>query len=422
MDGLTWQSTNAATGLTTWTGPGSVSIPSAGGPQAVSLNWKDQASGNNCSSQASGGFPAPAAVAYSARRRRRAGGYVHLTATRPNGATYLPRWRQRRRCELGRTRQLLLRRRRGLQQPLALKPWNSSDILLRFASKSARKGGSGGANLNGSLLCDHGKTLAETFSTGCQTFYGLNYDVWGMPTCSANGVQCWKDIDWSSYGPSDLPPKSTVNNPLPICIAAKNGQVQAFQAGIYNRFEDPANGYGGCTPNYWPTTQAQADQFFLPVSQGGHDFTKDPRYVTLIITDNTAFSSPNGAEPVKYFAGFYATGWDTGNGNGKPKGCYNEPGAPAGTCGAANNDAHPLLGCLAGKITSSDNGDVWGHFVKVVVFSASATPWTERLQSHEHLIADMRRGKLTSMRSASTTPHVERQSCRSKSSFTSTHR
>ena len=106
-----------------------------------------------------------------------------------------------------------------------------------------------------------------------------------------------------------------------------------------------------------------------PDAKGGYDFTNDPRYITLIITDNTAFSSSNTAEPVKYFAGFYATGWDTGNGSGKPKGCYGFP--LAGTCGNPNNDAHPLLGCLAGNITSTDNGDMWGHFVKFVGFSSS---------------------------------------------------
>ena len=74
-----------------------------------------------------------------------------------------------------------------------------------------------------------------------------------------------------------------------------------------------------------------ASQFFKDPADGGYDFTNDPRYVTLIITDNTAFSSSNTAEPVKYFAGFYATGWDTGNGSGKPKGCYGFP--LVGTCG-----------------------------------------------------------------------------------------
>ena len=53
------------------------------------------------------------------------------------------------------------------------------------------------------------------------------------------GVKCWKDVKCAAYPPSSLPPASYVNNPPPICVAAKNGQVQAFQAGMYNRFEDP---------------------------------------------------------------------------------------------------------------------------------------------------------------------------------------
>ena len=50
-----------------------------------------------------------------------------------------------------------------------------------------------------------------------------------------------------------------------------------------------------------------------------YDFANDPRYVTLIITDNTAFTgSGNEPVPVKYFAGFYITGWDIG---GATNGC-----------------------------------------------------------------------------------------------------
>ena len=140
--------------------------------------------------------------------------------------------------------------------------------------------------------------------------------------------------------------------------------------------EDPANRYGVCPPNLWPTDATTAATFFNSVdaTPPGHDFTTDPRYITLIVTDNTAFSSSNDAEPVKYFAGFYVTGWDTDNGNGKPKGCYGNNPPGINQCGAPNNDAHPLLGCLAGQTVKSDNGDVWGHFVKTVVFSASATP------------------------------------------------
>ena len=103
----------------------------------------------------------------------------------------------------------------------------------------------------------------------------------------------------------------------------------------------------GARANNWPTNATQAATFFNDPADGGYDFTNDPRYITLIITDNTAFSSSNTAEPVKYFAGFYATGWDTGNGSGKPKGCYGFP--VVNTCGAPNNDRHPFLGCLADK-------------------------------------------------------------------------
>jgi hypothetical protein len=353
-----------------------MSIPSAAGHQALTLSWKDKTSGNGCGGLTSGGFPSPAAVPYSTDDASGPVGYVKLLATGQNtGSTTCPLGSAVVDANSVERGNYCYSVAVGLDQPLALKPWNSPSIVLRFASKSTRKGGSGTANLNGSLLCDSGRTLTDSFTSGCYTTYGLNYDKWGTaitPACSP-GAKCWKDVLCSAYPPSSLPPASYVNNPPPICVAAKNGQVQAFQSGIYNRFEDPANGFGGCSANNWPTTQAQADQFFKDPDDGGYDFTNDPRFITLVITDNTAFSSANTAEPVKYFAGFYATGWDSGNGAGKPSGCYGFPPS-AGTCGNPNNDAHPFLGCLAGKVISGDNGDMWGHFVKFVSFSSSGTP------------------------------------------------
>ena len=358
---LDWDSTSGT--ISTW--KGTLSVPVADGPQVLSLSYFDKTAGTNCNnSGANQGSFGPSAMSYSADDPAGPVGYVKLgagpTTTCSGGtaqvdANSVPRGTH---CYSVAV---------GLDRPLALKPWNSPNLVLRFASKAARKDGSGTANLNGSLLCDHGRTLAETFSTGCYTTYGLNFDRWGTPTCSSTTAICWKDVLCSAYPPNSLPPLKTVNNPPPICVAAKNGQVQAFQSGVYNRFEDPANGHGGCTPNYWPKTQALADTFFLPVDEGGHDFTNDGRYITLIVTDNTAFNSSNTAEPVKYFAGFYVTGWDTDNGNGKPKGCYNFAPSP-NTCGAPNNDAHPILGCLQGDITKEDNGDLWGHFVRFVEF------------------------------------------------------
>ena len=80
--------------------------------------------------------------------------------------------------------------------------------------------------------------------------------------------------------------------------------------------------------------------------------------MTLIVTDYGAFSSQGSSQavPVKYFAGFYITGWDK---NGNNPEC-------------ADNEPHPWY--PSGYRKSLDNGDVWGHFINVVVFSASGTP------------------------------------------------
>jgi Flp pilus assembly protein TadG len=372
LSGATWTGTSG--NVSTFSGTMSVSVASGPNPLTLGFVTKFPAIGTNCSGSVSGSFGRSSMV-YSTDDNSGPVGYVKLTANGPNGTTACPSATGVADANSTYRGNYCYSVAVGLDQPLALKPWSSPSIVLRFASKSTRKGGSGTANLNGSLLCDAGRTLVDSFSSGCYTTYGLNYDKWGTaitPACTP-GAKCWKDVLCSAYPPSSLPPASYVNNPPPICVAAKNGQVQAFQSGIYNRFEDPANGFGGCSANNWPTTQAQADQFFKDPDDGGYDFTNDPRYITLIITDNTAFSSSNTAEPVKYFAGFYATGWDSGNGAGKPSGCYGFPPS-AGTCGNPNNDAHPFLGCLAGKTISSDNGDMWGHFVKFVSFSSSGTP------------------------------------------------
>ena len=56
---------------------------------------------------------------------------------------------------------------------------------------------------------------------------------------------------------------------------------------------------------------------------------------------------------MKYFAGFYATGWDVGPQNN----------------GCPDNDPHPLVRHTVQK--KLDNGDVWGHFINIVAFSAA---------------------------------------------------
>ena len=96
----------------------------------------------------------------------------------------------------------------------------------------------------------------------------------------------------------------------------------------------------------------------------GRRYASDPRYVTLIITDNTAFTgSGNEPLPIKYFAGFYVTGWDYHP--TQSPGCPD----PDGTGPYKGNDPHPIFGTSYGH--SQDNGDVWGYFVDIVVFSGA---------------------------------------------------
>jgi len=260
----------------------------------------------------------------------------------------------------------------GLQKPLRLEPATNDPLLLRLASRSG--------SLNQALDCDHAPLkLSDEVRDGCETYYSLNYDDWDDDPTTA---YTWDDITCNAYGLNDLPPSSFVNNPSPNCVAVKTGDVQDMQKGLHDRFEDL------CSPNYWPESDATEDEIADFVFT--HDFTNDKRYVTLVITDITAFTG-NGAEnvPVKYFAGFYATGWDKGG--PQSEGCdrsdqYMIDGVPQPLPANLNaNDCHPLLSTSTNPApsrsepcsnyqTSRDNGDVWGHWVKFVVFSSNANP------------------------------------------------
>ena len=231
----------------------------------------------------------------------------------------------------------------GLNKPLEIRDPFAESVLLRYASPSG--------SLNQALDCDKGINFTQEIIDGCRTTYGLNYDDFDK-----DGDKEWIDITCSAYpNPSDLPPASYEPNPVPNCVAAKTGDVIAFTKGLEDRFEKPV-----CTPNNWPEDQPPAgrgveDDAVLRDFFTNHDFANDPRYVTLIITDITAFEGSGSTNlPIKYFAGFYATGWDISS---HTTGCPGE------------NDPHPLFG--TGYKKSKDNGDVWGHFVNIVVFSSS---------------------------------------------------
>jgi putative Flp pilus-assembly TadE/G-like protein len=114
--------------------------------------------------------------------------------------------------------------------------------------------------------------------------------------------------------------------------------VTGVSAAAFNASSSACQGStgGSCTPNNWP------------------DYNKDPndrRKITFILTSPLDLAAAAGAPqfwiPIRRFATFYVTGWDTGlNPN-------------CGNSGPPNNDKFP--GAAGGKAVS--NGAIWGHWI-----------------------------------------------------------
>jgi hypothetical protein len=99
-----------------------------------------------------------------------------------------------------------------------------------------------------------------------------------------------------------------------------------------------ANGAGACPTNYWA------------LNNGTVDVAGDPRALTMIITSAADLAagagSPQSWIPVRRFATFYITGWDS---NIKPQ------------CG--DNENYPTS---PGSKKNSQNAAVWGHWINYV--------------------------------------------------------
>jgi hypothetical protein len=244
----------------------------------------------------------------------------------------------------------------GLPKPLSVDNYTEPPVLLRMASPSGSQ--------NQAWDCDAGRNFREEIETGCQTRYIENFrDHDANPATPKQ----WNNILCTGWNTTNLPPP-TIDGPAPYpsdCVITETGdKTGQLRDGLHERLETP------CTPNNWPDDVAEADIFFGP---DGGGYGNDPRYVTLIITDNTAFTgSGNEPLPIKYFAGFYVTGWDY-HPNQSP-GC----GDPDGGGPLKGNDAHPVYG--TGYNHSLDNGDVWGYFVDIVVFSGGGLPSDEHCE------------------------------------------
>lgn len=245
----------------------------------------------------------------------------------------------------------------GLPKPLQIGNYTDPPLPLRMASPAGAQ--------NRAWDCDSNVNFETEIANGCQTTYIENYR-----DDDGDGTYLWNNIKCAGWGPTNLPPPTFGPGPPPYpsdCVITETGdKTGPLRGGLKLRFESP------CTPNYWPDNAAELAEFVGP---DGQAYGSDPRYVTLIITDDTAFAGLGNqakALPIKYFAGFYVTGWDlqdNENGPQNTQGCP-DPDGPSGPL--KGNDPHPIYG--TGYQQALDNGDVWGYFVDIVVFSGYGDP------------------------------------------------
>ena len=195
--------------------------------------------------------------------------------------------------------------------------------MLRFASEDS-------PSLTQSIDCDvDSYTYPAPFDSmpkdaaeigyGCVTPYAVN-----------------ETLDCSDYDFGELPPDPTPElDDATDCAESKQGQVNSLRQGLAARLESP------CTPNRWPDPPITDEKLNALVE----NFENDPRLVVLIVTEFAAFAGTGTTiVPIKYFAGFYITGWDNAS--------------------CMDNDPHPIFGTTYKP--QLDDGDVWGYFVTPV--------------------------------------------------------
>ena len=348
VDGMTWSAGGIGGALGTWTG--SMSLPAASGRQALTIQTHTGPrannpalcpAGNNRPNDPALGVVAAPYVANTASGRVQ---YLKLAANLASSGVPVGD------ANSVEKDNYLYRVTVGLPKPLSVGNYMDLPLVLRNAAPSGSQ--------NQAFDCDKNRTFEQEIETGCLTTYTENYvdpDGPGPMPSQWNNLQC---TGWST---GNLPPPTIGPGPPPYpsdCVMTETGdKTGQLRQGLAARFESP------CLPNFWPDDATQAADFFGP---NGGGYGNDPRYVTLVITDDTAFGGQgNEPLPIKYFAGFYVTGWDIG---GATNGCPDPDGAGP----LKGNDCHPLYGCSYPP--SRDNGDVWGYFVDIVLFSGAGDP------------------------------------------------
>ena len=161
----------------------------------------------------------------------------------------------------------------------------------------------------------------------------------GTPQCADNNY-C---APFHVYDPT-LHPLGTCNPLSRVAGSAYADCVQTHstngtkRAQIVGAIADLIVVGGTCSPNRWSAYQSGT-----PIPGG------DPRAITLVITQPADLSQNSLTVPIRNFATFYVTGWDTGGGipscNGLPPSQSNEA-------------------LCSGSCKKSALGAIWGHWVE----------------------------------------------------------
>jgi hypothetical protein len=123
--------------------------------------------------------------------------------------------------------------------------------------------------------------------------------------------------------------------------------------GLHDRFETP------CSPNNWEKYRQQGT---LPPDT-------DPRWVTLVVTNFTAFSGQGvTVVPIRVFAGFYVTGYFHAQ---TATGCPDDDLPPPPACASWPLD-NGSAACDPDN--NKQKGNVWGYFVTNVILDQTGQP------------------------------------------------
>jgi hypothetical protein len=238
---------------------------------------------------------------------------------------------------------------------------SAPDVILRFSGSTnhttglvdcGQGNGPGGSGSPGDAYTIYGGCgTANPFEPPqCNTIPGAQCKLQLMNPLFVNGrgapsdpIDCSPAVDqnytgWPSGNHQDCvetTPGSRRNDIVCGLLQRITGVTPAnFQTGPASCTGSGVTG-AGCPTNYWPNYDT---------------IRNDPRKVGVVLTAPLDLAAADGSPqfwiPIRRFATFYVTGWDTSL---APK---------CGNTGAPNNDKFPGTGR-----NSSDNGAIWGHWI-----------------------------------------------------------